>query len=726
MLSRGIDVKGVDTKHRSAAGVLMAALCVTVTAGRAQSPQVPQASEQVQQTAAPPAPVAANPPGAAADGVQLDTTVVTGHYDNGVGTSDAASQGRVTAKLIENRPILRTGEILEFIPGMIVTQHSGDGKANQYYLRGFNLDHGTDFASFVDGMPINSRSHAHGQGYTDLNFLIPELVSRIDYKKGTYYADEGDFATAGAAHIGLANKLPQGLVSLTGGSYGYQRGVVANSTSLGAGNLLYGLELGRNNGPWDVPENIRRAAGVVRYSQGQPNDGFSVTAMGYDAKWTSTDQIPQRAIDQGIINRFGSLDPTDGGKTSRYSLSFDWAKRGENSLTRFNAYAVQSKLNLFSNFTFLLDDPVNGDQFEQAERRQTFGFDFSHTWFGKLGGFDTSNRIGLQTRYDKLDPVALYSTAGQQILSTTSSTNVKESSIALYFENTTNWTEKFRTIAGLRTDRFDFDVASDIAENSGKVSSSITSPKLSLIFGPWSKTEVFLNYGEGFHSNDARGTTEHVTPKELLPADPVTPLVKAKGAEIGLRTQIIPGLESSIAFWQLKLDSELLFIGDAGDTEASRASLRRGIEWNNHYVATPWLLFDLDLALSRTRFTQFDPAGDHVPGSVERVGSFGVSVTDLGPWFGAFQYRYFGPRPLTEDNSVRSQSTSIANLRVGYKVDKNWKVTLDVLNLFNRKQSDIDYFYASRLAGEPPEGVDDVHFHPSEPRVFRLTLTARF
>ena len=670
---------------------------------------------------------AANPPDAAASrDQQLETTVITGHYDNGVGTSDAASQGRITAKLIENRPTLRTGEIMELIPGLIVSQHSGEGKANQYYLRGFNLDHGTDFATFVDGMPINSRSHAHGQGYTDLNFLIPELVSRIDYKKGTYYADEGDFASAGAGHISIFNTLLKGLASLTVGSYGYQRGLIANSTPVASGNLLYAIDVGHNNGPWDVPEKNRKAAGVLRYSQGQPDNGFSVTAMGYDAKWTSTDQIPERAVDQGLINRFGSLDPTDGGKTSRYSLSLDWARRGDNTLTKFNAYAVQSKLNLISNFTFFLDDPDHGDQFSQTELRRTYGFDLSRTWFGKLGGFDTSNRIGLQTRYDYLDPVTLNHTAGRQILSTISSSKVKESSVALYFENTTSWTDKFRTIAGIRTDRFDFDVASNIAENSGKANSSITSPKLSLIFGPWAKTEAFLNYGEGFHSNDARGTTAHLTPKELLPVDPVTPLVKARGAEVGVRTAIIPGLESSIALWRLALGSELVFSGDAGDTTPSRASIRRGVEWNNHYVATPWLLFDLDLALSRTRFTQFDPVGDYIPGSVERVASFGASISDLGPWFGALQFRYFGPRPLIEDNTVRSHSTAITNLRVGYKVDKDWKVTLDVLNVFNRAQREIDYFYRSRLQGEPAEGVNDVHFHPTEPRVFRLTLTSRF
>ena len=307
-------------------------------------------------------------PALADEAEKLQTVEVTGNYNNGVGTSDAASQGTVNAKLIENRPTLRPGEILEFVPGLIVSQHSGDGKANQYYLRGFNLDHGTDFATFVDGMPVNMRTHAHGQGYTDLNFLITDLVSQIDYRKGTYYADEGDFASAGAAHLRLANRLDRGIATLTGGENGYVRGLVANSNALGSGNLLYAVDASYNNGPWAVPEHARRTSGLLRYSQGVPGDGFAVTAMGYDAKWTSTDQIPLRAVDDGSLDRFGAIDPTDGGKTSRYSLSFDAVTSNDLGTLRFNAYAVASRLNLYNNFTYFLDDPVDGDQFEQVER----------------------------------------------------------------------------------------------------------------------------------------------------------------------------------------------------------------------------------------------------------------------------------------------------------------------------------------------------------------------
>ena len=663
---------------------------------------------------------------------KVDKIEVTGNYANGVGTSDAASQGTVTATLLENRPTLRPGEILEFVPGLVVTQHSGEGKANQYFLRGFNLDHGTDFATFVAGMPINARSHAHGQGWTDLNFLIPELVERITYKKGTYYADEGDFASAGAAHIHLYNSLKQGIASLTLGEHQFARGLLANSTALGSGTLLYGLELVHDNSVFDVPENVRKQSGMLRYSQGGTDNNFSVTALAYNNKWTANDQIAQRAVDQGIISRFGALDPSDGGESSRYSLSFDWSRRQENSYTQFNAYAVQSKLKLFSNFTYFfehpfdLGDPINGDQFEQAERRRTYGFDLSQTWFGKLAGRDMSNRVGLQTRYDMLDPVALYSTVQRQRAATTSESNVKEGSAAIYFENTLNWTEKFRTITGIRYDRFNFDVTSNIPENSGKVNDSTTSPKLSLIFGPWAKTELFINWGEGFHSNDARGTTAHLTPKERLPAEPVTPLVKSRGSEVGLRTQIITGLESSLAVWRLSLGSELVFSGDAGDTAPSRSSYRRGVEWNNHYIANRWLLIDLDLALSRTRFTEDDPIGNYIPGSVERVASFGVAVTELGPWFGEFHVRYFGPRTLIEDNSQRSRSTTLASLRAGYKINRNWRVALDVFNLFDREANTIDYFYTSRLRGEPAEGIDDIHFHPVEPREFRLSVTANF
>ena len=665
-------------------------------------------------------------PSANAQDVENVATVkVEGHYDNAIGTSDAASQGVVNASLIANRPALRVGELLEFVPGMIVSQHSGDGKANQYFLRGFNLDHGTDFASFVDGMPVNMRSHAHGQGYSDLNFLIPELVQRIEYKKGTYFANEGDFASAGAAHIRLADKLDSGIASLSLGKNAYQRAVLADSITAMNGQLLYGLELNHNDGPWDKPEKVRKTIGTLRYSEGNQKQGYNVTAMAYKNSWNSTDQIPLRAVQSGQIGRFGAVDPSDGGNTSRYSLSYAMHQRNQNSLFEMDAYAVQSSLDLFSNFTYFLTNPDDGDQFNQSEHRRMLGVNISQAWFNTVAGLEMRNKIGVQYRYDKLSPVGIYNTIARKPTSTIREDLVKEASAGFYAENSTQWLPKFRSIAGLRYDAYDFNVVSSIDGNSGKAKDNIVSPKLSLIFGPWGKTEFFLNAGNGFHSNDARGTTQTRLP-DGGESTPVTPLVKTQGSEIGMRSELIPGLQSSVSLWRLNIASELLFIGDAGETEASRASRRSGIEWNNHFIAAPWLLFDLDLAASRARYTQNDVAGNYIPGSIDKVASFGVTVSDLGRWYGGLEFRYFGPRPLIEDNSVRSSSTALAYGRIGYKISNKTKLTLDVFNLFNRQASDIDYYYPSRLKGEPEDGIDDIHFHPVEPRSVRLTLSHQF
>ncbi|EZP36844.1 TonB-dependent receptor [Janthinobacterium lividum] len=653
------------------------------------------------------------------------TVRVTGHYDNAVGTSDAASQGVITTELIVNRPALRTGELLEFVPGLIVTQHSGDGKANQYFLRGFNLDHGTDFATYVDGMPVNMRTHAHGQGYSDLNFLIPELVQRIDYKKGPYFAGEGDFASAGSARIRLADKLPQGQASVSVGQHGYVRGVVADSLSSGPGTLLVGLEVHRNNGPWDVPERVRKYSGVLRYSQGTQDNGFSVTGMAYKNSWNATDQVPLRAVESGQIGRFGSLAPSDGGDTSRYSLSYAMRKRTDNRLFELDAYLIRSQLELNSDFTYFLADPEQGDQFQQSERRTVAGVNASESWTMELFGLPLRNKLGVQARFDWLSPVGLYNTVERVRQSTVREDRVRESSIGLYGENTVQWLPWLRSVAGVRYDAYRFKVDSSIDGNSGSANDHVVSPKLSLILGPWSKTEFFINYGKGFHSNDARGTTQ-TRLSDGTPSTPVTPLVPTKGMELGARTEWLPGLQSSLALWRLDIASELLFVGDAGETEASRASRRHGIEWNNHYIAAPWLLFDLDLAASRSRYTENDPAGNFIPGSIDKVASFGVTVTDQGPWSGAFQLRYFGPRPLIEDNSVRSASTTLAYARVAYQINRKTRVSLDVFNLFDKRASDIDYYYASRLPGEAAEGVNDRHFHPVEPRSVRLTLSYAF
>lgn len=671
-------------------------------------------------------------PSAAHDAPADEGTVVApevevfGHYDNAVGTSDAASQGVINATLIRDRPALRAGEVLEFVPGMVVTQHSGSGKANQYFVRGINLDHGTDFAVSVDGMPVNLRTHAHGQGYADVNFVIPEITSRIDYSKGPYFAEQGDFSSAGSAHFRLYDKLPDNLASITLGTDRYLRGLLAHSPALGAGNLLYALEWTGYDGPWLNPENLRKLNGVMRYSRGSADHGLSVTGMLYRAGWDATDQIPQRAVQSGLIDRFGAVDATDGGETARYSLSTQYRHPfGRGRLTA-EAHVVRYELDLWSNFEYFRADAADGDQFQQVDRRTLYGANVVYDMAAAWGALQTVNRIGLQMRRDDIGEVALNHTRARRFLSTTRRDAVSQDSIGLFLENSTQWAEWARSIAGFRADYYRFDVRSNLVVNSGDIDAAVYSPKLGAVFGPWARTEVFVNLGYGFHSNDARGTVITVDPADgSTPVDRVTPLVKTRGAELGVRSEIAPNVQSSVALWRLELDSELLFIGDAGSTEASRPSRRQGVEWITTWRPLSWLLVDLDVDFSRAEFTDSDPAGSHIPGAIKRTVKAGVYVDDLGPWSGALLVRHFGPRPLVENDSVRSGSTTLTNARLGYDLNKTWRAQLDVLNVFDREDNDIAYFYESQLRGEPGP-VQDVHFHPVESRQFRFALTARF
>ncbi len=650
-----------------------------------------------------------------------DAVIVTPGQEGLAGEADAASQGTVDDEQLENRPLLRPAEVLEVIPGVVITQHSGSGKANQYFLRGFNLDHGTDFAVHVDGMPLNLPSHGHGQGYADLNFLVPELVEHIHYRKGPYYADEGDFSAAGAAHVHLKRSLADGFSDLTAGSFGYRRGLFGGNTAVEGGNLLGVLEIGQDNGPWLNPEKLRKLNGVLRYAHGDDKNGFTLTGMAYGSHWNSTDQIPLRAVDSGQLDRFGAVDPTDGGRASRYSLSTQWAKSDAAASTLASAYVVHSRLRLFSNFTYFLNDPVNGDQFEQVDRRTVAGAQASQTWRTPFSGREMEHTVGLQLRNDHISEVGLHNTAAQQRLSTVRDDSVQQTSAGLYYLNTTTWLPWLRSNAGLRTDSYRFRVDSDNSLNSGKTSASLLSPKVGLVLGPWSDVEYFVNYGYGFHSNDARGTTISVDPATGAPAQRVSPLVRAKGGELGFRAAPFKGTQTSVALWRLDINSELLFVGDAGTTKPSRPSRREGIEWASYFKPTRNVTADYDLTLSKSRFKDEEPAGNYIPGSSGRTMSGGLTYAE-GPWSGGLRLRYFGSRPLIEDDSQRSGSSTLVNAKLGYAVTKQIRFGFEVLNLFDRKVDDITYFYTSRLQGEPAAGVADKHFHPAEPHSLRVSL----
>lgn len=673
-------------------------------------------------------PVADTAPEAATLG---EVSVTSRHYDNAVGMSDAASQGVIRSELLESRPALRPGEVLEFVPGVIVTQHSGDGKANQYFLRGFNLDHGTDFATSVDGMPVNMPTHGHGQGYSDMNFLAPELVDRIEYSKGPYFATKGDFASAGAADISYKRRLDAPFIQFTAGGNGYLRGLAGGSKELGDDlTLLTAVEWMGNDGPWSVPENLQRKNAVLRLTKGTQAQGGSLSVMAYDASWTSTDQVPQRLIDAGRyqgrpFGRFDSIDPTDGGKTSRYSLSGEWHQRDNSGETKVSAYAMHYALQLFSNFTYALERPDTGDQFSQKDNRNVFGAAISRAWNHKLAGLDARSQIGLQLRHDNIN-VAFYDTEARKILSTVRADQVKQTHVGLYAQSEVQLTSWLRSVVGLRGDSYRFDVNSlGQPLNSGKANANRISPKLTLVAGPWQNTEFFLNAGKGFHSNDARGVMSRIDPRSGEPVEPSPGIAPSRGWEIGARTEAIADLQTSISYWHLRSKSELIYVGDAGTTEASLASRRHGIEINNRWTPGKHFLLDADLALSRARFTN----GDRIPNAVDVVSSVAATWRDLGPWTTSLQWRYLGSSALVEDNTVRSKPVSTVNWRLTRSLkdilERDASLTLDVFNLFNKKFDDIQYYYGSRLPNEAT-AVDGRIVHPGEPRAVRVTFRTTF
>jgi len=669
------------------------------------------------------------PPALADDNAptDLNTVVVTGSRASQLDVAASASAGVVTQAQLAARTVYRPGELLEVTPGLIVSQHSGEGKANQFYLRGINLDHGTDLRTTVDGMLVNERSHAHGQGWTDVNFMIPELASYLEYAKGPYDAAQGDFASAGAVSVHYANTLAQGIASVGIGENGYTRTLVADSPQVGNGNLLYAVELFKNDGPFVNPDKYRKINGVLRYSEGSETNGFNVSLMAYQAHWNATDQIPRRAIDDGqLSSRFDAIDPTDGGAARRISLSGAWMRTGADSASTVNAYIIRNKLDLYSDFTYFLDHPDTGDQFEQPDQRTTLGLNASHAWRHALFGRAAETVVGTQLQSDQIEN-GLYDTEARVRYATTRADHIRERSAGLYVQNAVVWTPWFRTVLGAREDYFHNDVESNLAINSGIATGRQFSPKAAFIFKPWEKTEFYVNLGRGFHSNDARGTTIRVDPKTGAPATTERVLVAAQGVELGARTEFLPGLQTSLALYQLNYDSELLFAGDAGSTaDTGRPSRRTGFELSNYYKLSSWLTVDADLAYARARYRNDDPVGQFIPGSVEGVASLALTVDRVGPWFGALQLRYFGPRPLIEDDSVRSKATGTINGRIGYRISPTLRVALEVYNLTNRGDSAIDYYYQSRLPGEPAAGQMDVHFHPIESRSVRLNLVANF
>ena len=711
----------------------------------------------------------------------VSTTVnVQGRADDLTGVAQSATQGTVGQTELEDRPILRSGEVLETVPGVIITQHAGGGKANQYFLRGFNLDHGTDFAVFLDDMPLNLPSHAHGEGYADMNIVIPELVQRVNYEKGPYYADVGDYGSAGSAHLEFYKALPENFFQVEGGMYGYERAVFGVSEKVGSGNLLFGGEFYHDDGPWTHSDNYSKLNGLLTYSQGDEASGFSITAHAYHGNWYSSDQIPITAVP--LVGFFGALNPTDGGNSQRHSVQAEWHRQNDHSRTQIMAYGFYYYLNLFSDFTYYLDDPAKGDQFEQQDSRFVLGIDVRHTLFNNWFGRKVENTFGLQVRNDWVhnglyrtenrvrtdkndinacndEPINACSTDPNLMAVLPADTDVNrftETMFGLYVENKIQWAEKFRTVLAFRGDEVRDAVTSltpsytatelpgapvvnFAAANSGTVTQFMPEPKASLIFGPWRKTEFYVQGGFGFHSNDARGATQREEP--ISPDNPfptatsrIPALIQTKGSEVGVRTTAAPHLQSTFSLWYLHSASELLQDGDTGGTVPSLSpSNRYGIEWANYYTPLEHWAFDFDFADSRAFFTEIDaddaapgsPGGKRVPEAVGLVASAGATMHDYKRFSASLRVRAFGPRDLTSDGIYRSNPTVLLNAEVRYRLTKKWSFVVEALNLLNRKDHDIDYAYTSRITPTADAAFTDV-FHPVEPLQVRFGIRRSF
>ena len=542
------------------------------------------------------------PTPAADNSLQLEEVEVTAPRQNLLGTATTASQGVISNEEIQLTPAYRPGQILETVPGLTVTSHSGEGKANQYILRGYNLDHGTDLETYVDAMPINQPTHAHGQGYTDLSFMIPELADQITYTKGPYYASVGDFGSVGSDRISYRDTIAD-QATATIGTYGYERLLGTGTLPLGDGHVLEAVELQHYNGPFVTPDDARKENVVLRYSEGGNNNGFSVTGMFYHQDWTNTTDIPLRAISEGLVpNYFGTLNPTDGGHAMRGSLSAQYHNILGEGQFNASAFYIYNQLHLFNDFTHFLVDPVNGDQEDQFETRNVIGNAANYTLPLTVGGFPNEFEVGQLTRYDILD-VGRLPSEDQTALSPEETVNDPASfsnhdkvnlfAGALYAQATTHWTPWFRTVLGLRDDYqhgTDHDLLAALHStagytNSGARGQNLLQPKGSLIFTPNDNLEFYLSAGEGFHSADLRGVNQSRSPDLDLPYSPL--LAPQYGEEVGVRTNAFDKkFTLTLALYNLRQSSETIIDPDIGMDTAGPASERYGFEINPTYAIT--------------------------------------------------------------------------------------------------------------------------------------------
>lgn len=636
----------------------------------------------------------------------------------------AASSNRI----IPNKDILlqpqgRPADLLRLAPGLITLEHSGGaGKADQFLLRGFDADHGTDLALHIDGMPINMRSHAHGQGYGDINFIIPETIEEITVKKGPYHVEYGDFATAGAANYVTRESVPDTVLQAGGGSFNTQRYLFMTSPTHDRFRTLFAGEFYYTDGPYDFVNRNTRYNGLAKLTfDPSASSRLSVTFTQYYARWNGSGQIPLREVEGGSLDRFGSLDPSEGGKSVRSTGRLDYHYDFPGGGTAFaNLWAQYYYLSLYTNFTFFLNDPVNGDGIEQTDRRWLTGSDVGYRQIFRLLNYEGTMTAGLQTRFDQIQ-VRLGTQQKRSSLAITQESDIFEASYSPYLKLDLQFLPWMRFVGGGRVDIFTYNVkdrcGADCSERpNGTASNAIASGKANLVFGPWYQTEFFLNFGTGFHSNDARDAVENPSTNSLT---------RAIGYELGIRSQPWTWTEFLATAWLLDLDSELVFVGDEGTTEPRGKTRRLGTEFSARFTPREWLSIRGDITYTHAEFRK---TGDAVPLAPEFTAFSSVTAHLPIGLSGTLQMLTVGSRAGTEDNHVKLEPFTIFDLVLRYKIPLapptgRLEAFFSIRNLTDTDWRQAQFYYESRLPGEPAGGVADIHFVPGTPRMFMGGLT---
>jgi outer membrane receptor protein involved in Fe transport len=628
--------------------------------------------------------------------------VVFGRAEAKIGVATAASEGTISGADLLVRPLLRTAELLEAVPGMIAAQHSGSGKANQYFLRGFNLDHGSDFTTYIDGVQMNFRTHGHGQGYLDLNGLIPEIIGREDFRKGPYKADGGDFALAGAAYMRTIDRFDAPWASVEWGSFGGRK-LAAGATlnNVAGGELTLIGQAKHYDGPWQAPERLRHYSGFAKYVVPLGSKKLAISVHAYEAKWKPTEQIPERIVGSAICpDVFCAPDPTASGKTSRTIANVQLT----GDTFQANAYVQFYDWRMSSNPTYANPDGSSA-QIEQFDRRRIYG--------AKADWQSTANAplraaLGTELRYDDMPRVGVANTGGGSAMTSLGTYRVKEGSAALHGELTWQPIEQLRLVAGLRGDHYFYSVRAldpqAAALGQGRGSQSLLSPKASVAFtaAPW--LEFYGNIGRGFHSNDVRGA---------VTVTPVPVLVRGTGKEVGGRLHL-NAFNLTATYWWLDVGSELRFVGDSNAVEPTGASRRHGFEIVGFWQPRSWLAIDANFTKSSSRYR----SGEYIPNAFENAGQLGVSIVQPR-WEAAVRLRHLGPYPLIEDNSQRDKGSNVVNLRAAFKPGR-FELYGEILNLLDSRDKDIAYYYESFIPGFDSAPVDGRLSRVVEPRTLRI------